>query len=133
MLDTNILISGMVFRGPERRLLEIIHQRQIILVMSSYIAEETKEVLRRKFPAHVPAFDKLLSFLNVEYISMPSPAYLSKARPIIRDPKDAAILASAIEARPDIFVSGDLDLHTPEVSSLIKVMTTTEALKHLSE
>lgn len=28
MLDTNILISGMVFRGPERRLLDTIyHQR----------------------------------------------------------------------------------------------------------
>ncbi|WP_277997931.1 putative toxin-antitoxin system toxin component, PIN family [Neomoorella glycerini] len=133
MLDTNILISGMVFRGPERRLLETIHQRRLILVINSYIVEETKEVLQRKFPAHIAAFDKLLSLLNVEYTPMPSPASLAIARPIIRDPKDAAILASAIEARPDIFVSGDLDLHTPEVGFLIKVMTTAEALKRLNQ
>lgn len=132
MLDTNILISGMVFRGPERRLLEVIHQHRLTLVINSYIVEETKEVLRRKFPAHVLAFDKLLSLLNVEYIPMPSPASLAKVRPIIRDPKDAVILASAIEARPDIFVSSDLDLHTPEVGSFIEVMTTTEVLKHLN-
>ncbi|AOQ23294.1 hypothetical protein MTAT_18260 [Moorella thermoacetica] len=131
MLDTNILISGMVFRGPERRLLDTIYHQRLTLVINSYIVEETKEVLQRKFPAHVPVFDRLLSLLKVEFTSMPSPASIAKIRPIIRDPQDAAILASAIEAQPDLFISGDLDLHTPEVGSLIKVLTTAEALKRL--
>jgi len=133
MLDTNILISGMVFRGPERRLLDTIHHQRLTLVINNYIVEETKEVLQRKFPAHVPVFNRLLSLFNVEFTSMPSSASIAKIRPIIRDPKDAAILASAIEAQPDIFISGDLDLHTPEVGSLIKVLTTDEALKRLNQ
>lgn len=37
-----------------------------------------------------------------------------RAKLIIRDPKDAVILASAIDAKLDYFVSGDLDFHTNE-------------------
>jgi len=133
MLDTNILISGMIFRGPERRLLDTIYHQRLTLVINNYIMKETKEVLQRKFPAHVPVFDRLLSLLNVEFISMPASATVAKVQPIIRDPKDAVILASAFEAQPDILISGDLDLHTPEVGSLIEVLTTAAALKRLNQ
>ncbi|HSW09757.1 MAG TPA: hypothetical protein VLK32_02515 [Bacillota bacterium] len=32
MVDTNILISGMVFDGSERRLLDVIRKRHIVVV-----------------------------------------------------------------------------------------------------
>jgi uncharacterized protein len=50
---------------------------------------------------------------------------IEKAKLLIRDPKDAIILASVIDAKPDIFVSGDLDFHTLDVRALINVMNTT--------
>ncbi|WP_422392898.1 PIN domain-containing protein [Neomoorella thermoacetica] len=50
MLDTNILISGMVFRGPERRLLDTIYHQRLTLVINSYIVEETKEFCSANFP-----------------------------------------------------------------------------------
>jgi predicted nucleic acid-binding protein len=64
-------------------------------------------------------FDILLNKLNVEVINMPAPSAVGKARSLIRDPKDAAILASAMEANPEIFISGDLDFHTLNVRSVV--------------
>lgn len=60
-------------------------------------------------------------------------AEIEQARSFIRDPKDAPILAAAITARPDMFVTGDKDFHTPEVKKLIPVQTTSQALRSLKE
>ena len=46
----------------------------------------------------------------------------------LRDPEDAAILASVLVACPDVFAGVDKDLHTPEVLALATVHTTAEAL-----
>ncbi|MDK2888814.1 hypothetical protein G7K71_07830 [Desulfofundulus sp. TPOSR] len=43
MLDTNVLISGMVFSGPERRLLEVIREDHV-LVVDDFLLAETREV-----------------------------------------------------------------------------------------
>ena len=52
----------------------------------------------------------------------------NEARSIIRDQKDAIILATAIKTKPDIFVSGDFDFHTSTITSLINVMHSKEAV-----
>lgn len=62
---------------------------------------------------------------------MPTPSAVEKAKGLIRDPKDAAILASAMDASPEIFISGDLDFHTTEVRSVLNVLTTRDALNLL--
>lgn len=49
MLDTNILISGMVFQGPERQLLTMLSKNHIV-VINDYLLEEAAQVLARKFP-----------------------------------------------------------------------------------
>ncbi|MGO0123436.1 putative toxin-antitoxin system toxin component, PIN family [Desulfothermobacter acidiphilus] len=133
MLDTNILISGMLFRGPERQLLEIIQRRKLSLVVNNYILEETNGVLARKFPRHAGIVDRLMALLNLEQVPLPHPSSVEKALKVLRDKKDAVILASAMEAKPDLFVSGDLDLHTPEVKSLVKTVTSREALEILRQ
>lgn len=89
---------------------------------------KTRAVLQRKFAGKELIFDSFLRKFQVEIIPMPSLDKVKKAKRIIRDPKDAAILASAIEAKPDIFVSGDKDFHTPDVSCVVNVLTTGEAL-----
>jgi len=48
---------------------------------------------------------------------------------LIRDDHDAPILASAIKARPDVFVTGDKDFFKERVRVLIRVATTRETLE----
>ena len=59
MVDTNVLISGMVFGGSERRLLEVI-RRCHTLVLTDYLLAEATEVLARKFPGGEGLLDVLL-------------------------------------------------------------------------
>lgn len=131
MLDTNVLISGMVFHGPERRLLETILKNGHVLVLCEQIETEAEMVLLRKFSVPERFLQKFLGMFPVEQISLPSRAEIEKARSLIRDPKDAPILAAAITARPDLFVTGDKDFPTPEVKKLIPVQTTSQALNTL--
>lgn len=132
LLDTNVLISGMAFSGPERRLLEVIRQGHTLLV-NDYLLAEAREVLARKFAGKEPLLDRLLGSLTVERLPLPPAEMVREAAKRLRDPKDAAVVASALAARPDLFVSGDKDLYTPEVLALIRVYTTREALALLGK
>lgn len=127
MVDTNVLISGMVFSGPERRLLKTV-QEDHVLVVNDYLLAEVREVLARKFPGREHLFSVWLQSFRVEACPMPTAEEVREAARHLRDPKDAVVLASALLARPDIFASGDRDLHTPEVLALTRVCTAREAL-----
>ncbi len=131
MLDTNVLISGMVFQGPERRLLESILKNDHVLVLCEQTETEAQMVLLRKFSISERFLKNFLQLFRLERVPLPSRAEIEKARSLIRDPKDAPILAAAITARPDLFVTGDKDFHTPEVKKLIPVQTTSQALASL--
>ncbi len=71
MVDTNVLISLLVFSSKKmNQMMERIfteHQ----LVLSSYIVEELKDVIRRKFPNKARIVDTLLAKMNYEYVYTP--------------------------------------------------------------
>ena len=48
-LDTNVIISGVQYRGNERRMLELADKGRFELVLSPFILDEVQRVLARKF------------------------------------------------------------------------------------
>jgi len=128
MLDTNVLIPGMVFAGNQRKLLNTVYLNKAILIFNDFLFKETKTVLNHKFPGHEKLLDNLLKLLRVEHSSFPSKESIEEAKAIIRDPKDTVVLASAISAKPDVFVSGNLDFHISDVKSVINVLHPKEAI-----
>jgi len=128
MLDTNVLIPGMVFAGSQRKLLHTIHLNKASLIVDEFLLKESKAVLSQKFPGHEKLLNNFLLLLQVEHLPLPSKQSVKEARAIIRDPKDAVILASAISAKPDVFVSGNLDFHTSDVKSVVNVLHPKEAI-----
>lgn len=131
MVDTNVLISGMVFHGPERRLLDTIRKSDHVLVLCEQTEREAETVLLSKFSVSESFLQNFLRLFRVERVSLPSRAEIEKFCSLIRDPKDAPILAAAVTARPDLFVTGDKDFHTAEVKALIPVQTCSRALNSL--
>lgn len=110
-LDTNVLVSGMVFAGNERKLLEAIIDGKLELVLSGDVVEETNEVLRRKFPRQVVLFPLFLRLVKHEEIS--KRAYKSSEKRyagLIGDKADAPILAAAVVSKADYLVTGDKGL-----------------------
>ena len=112
-VDTNLLISGAVFRkGPPGQLLDAIAQRRFALISSSTQRAELDNVLSRpKFTVGYRVSDErreaLLRLLgNVANFVDPIPV----PDDVVRDEKDRHIVGAAIAGSVDYLVSGDNDL-----------------------
>ena len=75
------------------------------LVLSSFVVDELKEVVRRKFPAKEKVVDKLL--LHMSYNLVYTPQEMDKTMFRIRDAKDYPVLYTAILEDVDILITGD--------------------------
>lgn len=113
MVDTNVLISLLVFSSKKmNQMMECIfteHQ----LVLSSYTVEELKNVVRKKFPNKAGVVDTLLAKMNYEYVYTPD--ILDETLFEIRDVKDYPALYTAILEDVDVFVTGDSDFSDVDV------------------
>ncbi len=68
MVDTNVLISLLVFSSSKmNQMMEHIF-KEYQLVLSSYIVRELKDVIKRKFPTKVGVVDVLLAKLRIKRI-----------------------------------------------------------------
>ena len=108
VLDTNILISAILFGGKPRQVLERVIRGEIRLCMSEAILEELKGVLRRsKFSYSIEAIQVILT----ELTSLSDFVNPSKTiRVVPEDPDDNRILECAVEAEANYIITGDLHL-----------------------
>lgn len=107
MLDTNVLISAILFPGDKiNNMMNYIFLRHQ-LVFSSYVVEELKSVVRRKFPKKEPVIEKLLLMMSYEYVYTPDD--MKENLFSIRDVKDYPVLYTAIIEDIDILITGDRD------------------------
>jgi len=77
-------------------------------VLSSYVLDELKDVIRDKFPKKYAELDIFLTSLPFEYVYTPDILDETKY-PALRDSGDLPVLASAIMADVDILLTGDKD------------------------
>jgi putative PIN family toxin of toxin-antitoxin system len=118
MIDTNILLSAMLFPGERMDALMRKASVENHLVISSYVLDELFDVIRRKFSSQEGTADSFLQRIPSELVytpKQPKPGLFA-----IRDPDDYAVLYSAIMEDVDIFVTGDKDfggivLEKPEI------------------
>lgn len=123
MVDTNILISLLVFSSKKmNQMMECIFMEHQ-LVLSSYIVDELKYVVRRKFPNKIGSVDTLLAKMNYEYVYTPD--IVDDTLFEIRDVKDYPVLYTAILEGVDIFVTGDRDFSDVDVENP-KILTPAE-------
>ncbi len=114
MIDTNILISAILFRSESlSRLIEKVAE-EYTLVLSTYVVDELKSVVERKFPTKVKAIEKFLTALSYELEYSPE-NYDGDPLFEIRDEKDYMVLYTAIIADVDILITGDKDFENIEI------------------
>lgn len=107
MLDTNVLLSVLLFPGERMdRMMRCIFERHR-LVLSSFVLEELTYVVERKFPSRAKAVDALLSGMSFELVY--TPREMDEELFEIRDPKDYPALYTAIVEDVDIPITGDKD------------------------
>lgn len=106
-LDTNVIFSGLYSsQGPCGMILDRLVEGRIGAVISQQVLEEVIRTMKQKLPEALPALNTLLVNVPLEIAADPSTEAI---RPWIKEIHlaDAAILASAIAAKPDYFVTGD--------------------------
>jgi putative PIN family toxin of toxin-antitoxin system len=106
--DTNVLVSGLVFkRGKPHQLLQKALNGEISLTVSKAIIDEVADVLGRKFG--VSAEDiAIAQSIVADAARTVQPAV--ELYVIKEDPADNRILECAVSAGSDYIVSGDNDL-----------------------
>jgi len=126
VLDTNVIISALLFDGlPEKLLLSTLgglHE----LVLSSYIIAETSRILEDKFEVQ-PTNIKLLQQLLYEGQIV----YFEPFLDVVADEPDNRILETAVKGNADYLVTGDkLLLQLKEYQSL-KIISVRSCVKIL--
>ena len=125
MLDTNVLLSALLFPSERmNRMMRCIFEDHR-LVLSSFVVEELRFVVNRKFPAKLNAIDRLLTSMSYEFVY--TPQRLDEGLFEIRDPKDYPVLYTAIIEDVDILITGDKDfaeiqVERPEICTPVEFM-----------
>ncbi|MDE3091200.1 MAG: putative toxin-antitoxin system toxin component, PIN family [Chloroflexota bacterium] len=133
--DTNTVLSGLLWQGAPRQVLDAARAGTITLYTSAVLLAELKDVLNRpKFAerlklARVQAKDLILGFTALATIV--EPADIAPA--VAADPDDDAVLACALAAQAHAIVSGDSDLLRLKKYVDIPILTAPELLDQLAE
>lgn len=133
VLDTNVVTSALLWRGPPYQLLEAVRRRSRVQLYSSpVLLEELADVLTRSFAIkQLSAIGKAARDVLPDYIAaieLVEPAELPR---IVRDPDDDHVLACALAARADLIVTGDKDLLVLKTYQDIPIITAAEALRQI--
>lgn len=130
MLDTNVLISALLFPGTKMDAMMNYIFTNHQLVLSSYVVDELKNVVRRKFPGKEMIINKLLMMMSFEYVY--TPGSMESGLFNIRDIKDYPVLYTAIIEDVDILVTGDKDFSDIDVEKP-KIMSPTQFMENFLE
>ena len=112
VIDTNVLIAGLLWRGPPHAMLEHVRAGTVSLVISPALLAELADVISRaKFDAILTKTNtsrerSLADLRRLAEVLEPPPL----PQPVCRDPDDDQLLALAIAAKVEFIVSGDGDL-----------------------
>lgn len=112
VLDTNVVISGLLWSGAPRRLMQAALARQIELFTSETLLAELNEIAgRAKFSHRISSSHTNVPELVAYYLEIAeiiTPAEIRQV--VLADADDDHVIACAIAASADLIVSGDSDL-----------------------
>lgn len=112
VIDTNVLIAALLWRGPPHAILEQVRAGTLGVVSSPALLAELADVIQRaKFDVVLVRTKTsrqraLAEARQLADVIEPPPL----PRPVCRDPDDDQLLALALAAKVDLIVSGDSDL-----------------------
>jgi putative PIN family toxin of toxin-antitoxin system len=130
VLDTNVLISALLFSGPPAELVPAWQGGRLYPVVSAEILEEYLRVLA--YPKFKLTNSEIRSLVEEDLL----PYFETiRAKPIsapaLRDPDDLKFLACAISAGVRWLVSGDADLLSLGKVDSVEIVSVTNFLRYL--
>ena len=133
--DTDTVVSGLLWTGAPRALLIAARAGKLSLYTSATLLDELFDVLTRaKFTKRVTASNMSVERLvrrNAQFAQRVIPASIDPV--ILADPDDDQVIACAIAARADLIISGDRHLRDIQSHQGIRIVSTGEALRLITQ
>jgi putative PIN family toxin of toxin-antitoxin system len=135
VLDSNVIVSGIIWGGIPRKILDLARDKHITLYTTPELLEELADVLSRdKFAALLAArgltADKIMNgYALLSYVISAAPV----SRIVPADADDDAVMACAIAAHANLIATGDKDLLVLNPFQNIAILKPTEALRKIAE
>ena len=134
VLDTNIVVSALLWQGLPGRFLDLAGEGELKLVTSAVLLKELASTLSKAKLAKAiaatgldaPTMLRLYGRIAQRVHALPLP------RPVSRDGDDDAVLACAAAGRAEIIVTGDDDLLVLKHHGDCRILKPKDALRALS-
>ena len=127
VIDTNVIISSLVFGGKPKELMESVLRERLRVYTSPQLISELLDILRKKFNFS----EGKLKLLEKEILKHFKTVYPTKRVVIARDVKDNKVLEAAVESDSEIIVTGDKDLLSIKKYGKIIIIKPSEFLDFL--
>ncbi|MHB8085736.1 MAG: PIN domain-containing protein [Dehalococcoidia bacterium] len=131
-LDSNVIISGIYSPdGPPAKILNLHANAKLRIIVCQLTIEEVVRTIREKRPDALPALQLFLTNAPPEIIKNPPLKEVRRWIDLLHF-EDAVILAAALSAAPDYFVTGDRHFHShPSLAekSGLRIITPAQMLR----
>lgn len=125
VLDTNILISAIVYKGKPRQVLDLALEENIEAFTSPILLAELTEALTKKFSLTL----REISTIEEQIKDIFEIVYPKKTLHVQRDEADNRVLEAAVEGKCDYIVTGDKELLELNKYKSIKIVNAYQFLK----
>lgn len=127
VIDTNILISAIIFGGNPKKIIEFIQENKVIAITSQILLSELLDVLVKKFYFTPDKFYLVEELIKENFIFV----YPNETLSIVRDKDDNRVLEAAITGKCQYIVTGDADLLDLKTFQEIKIVNAEIFLKEM--
>jgi len=134
MVDSNIVFSGLLYSGKPSEVLSLLRGRGFRILIPVDELDEIRTVFKRKVSYKGYLLESFLEMTKAKII--PTKKYrglISTAAGLIKDKKDAPILACALAVKPDYFVTEDKDFLTRDIREKVSTLSPSEFLRRCRE
>ncbi len=125
VLDTNILISALVYGGKPEQVYNLVLEKQVVAVISNILLSELTEILVKKFHFDQPRIEQLERIIKQHF----KVVYPNNNISILRDDDDNRVLEAAGEGLCHYIITGDKALLALKSFEKIKILTPQEFLE----
>lgn len=104
VIDTNVFVSGLTFKGKPRRVLDLIWKGEIEVCVSSFILKELKETLEKDFAWERERIEETIERIKRGTLQVQPKIKIS----VIKEKEsDNRILECGVEGKAQYIISGD--------------------------
>jgi putative PIN family toxin of toxin-antitoxin system len=133
VLDTNVVASALLWSGVPRSLLQAAREQRVELFTSTPLLAELTDILARpkfapKIAASLLSVDELVD-RYAQLASLVRPTSIPRTAP---DPDDDLVLATALAAKADFVVTGDLTLLSVAEYQGVKIVNSMAAVVQIT-